>query len=577
MQNILVWVKRNHILWFITLAATFILTRGLALDRFVSTDETPWFMRSGNFYYALGQRDFAQTNQGLDPGVTTMWINTAAMIIESPQYRAYGQEYFNDYVSFDNFLRSKKIDPHQILITARKLMLIENLILILLSFWIAARLIGIAPAFGAFMLIALDPFHIALTMVSHLDGQLSCLMLLSIFAFLGYCFDKQRFIYLFLSAVTAALACLTKLPGYILFPFFLSIVVIEIIIKKRNRVRKDKDKIYTSAIPNCKGILVWFGIFLLIYIVFWPAMWVDPIGTISKQTNAPFHFLNMDNKVVNAMASDSNDISQSGMITFFERTTYYPNRYLWLSTPVELFGVFLALIFFISKIGFFELLKNRRISIFLVWFAFLYVGSISVISFSGSRYMIPAMVILDVVAAVGWLAVLQLILQFKVRWMSYAGVFVILFSLLAIQLGGDISVYPYFYSYYNPLMGGGEKAGKTIFVGSGEGLDEAGRYLSQKPNASQLTAMSWYGSGCFSYYFSGKTIIMPTKIDDSYIAGRIVNADYLVVYTNQWFRRTPPGLFDILDQVRPEHSIWINGIEYVRIYKVSELPAAIYQ
>ena len=107
-------------------------------------------------------------------------------------------------------------------------------------------------------------------------------------------------------------------------------------------------------------------------------------------------------------------------------------------------------------------------------------------------------------------------------------------------------------------------------------MDEAGRYLSAKPGAEEMTVLSWYGNGCFSYYFSGRTINLPVILKDAYIAANIADADYIVVYTNQWRRNRTPRLFAILAQAEPEHSIWFNGIEYARIYKVDDLPTDIY-
>ncbi len=52
------------------------LPRGLALDRFVTIDETKWLDRSANFYLALAKGDFADTYQKEHPGVTIMWAET---------------------------------------------------------------------------------------------------------------------------------------------------------------------------------------------------------------------------------------------------------------------------------------------------------------------------------------------------------------------------------------------------------------------------------------------------------------------------------------------------------------------
>jgi hypothetical protein len=77
--------KQAGLLFLIALALW--LPRGFGLDRFVATDEVAWLWRSANFYYALGQRDPTAVKVNRSPGLVTMWVNTAAFLIEFPEYR----------------------------------------------------------------------------------------------------------------------------------------------------------------------------------------------------------------------------------------------------------------------------------------------------------------------------------------------------------------------------------------------------------------------------------------------------------------------------------------------------------
>lgn len=55
------------------------------------------------------------------------------------------------------------------------------------------------------------------------------------------------------------------------------------------------------------------------------------------------------------------------------------------------------------------------------------------------------------------------------------------------------------------------------------------------------------------------------------------DADYLVIYYyHQLQRNVPEKLLRDLAGVDPEHTIWINGVQYVRIYQVDELPKSVY-
>jgi hypothetical protein len=572
------WLKTHHVLWIVVLAFTIFVTRGLALDQYVSLDEVSWLRRSANFYYALGQRDFVQTRHSVDPAVTTMWVNTAAFVIEAPQYRVYGQGYFEDFATFDQFARSRNIDPHEVLITGRKLMLLENIILLLTAFVISIRLVGVIPAFSAFMLIALDPFHIEWTTISHTDGQLSCLMLLSVISFLAYFFEKPKLIYVLISALTASLACLTKLPGYLLFVFFIGFLLYEVIRQRRLMSRQADLRFGPWVRRTARDVGIWIGVFVLFYVALWPAMWVEPVKTLQRQITAPFIFVDRED-----MLSRSDDISNTIDIDLpekipgiFQRLMKYPAAIVWRATPVVLLGLLLALLFFIFKRGILGESSTRRLSIVIMVFAGVFILIISLADMQNVRYMMPAIVMVDMLAAFGWVALAQVILSSKKTWLRLSAISAVLVFVAVVQVGGNILVHPYYGSYHNPLMGGAKKAGETLFIGSGEGLDEAGRYLSAKPDASNLTVISWYGNGSFSYYFSGKTVNMPVRVNNQWIAENIAGADYMVVYTNQWYRNRTPHLFEVLAQVKPEHSIWINEIEYARIYRVEDIPSAIF-
>lgn len=138
----------------------------------------------------------------------------------------------------------------------------------------------------------------------------------------------------------------------------------------------------------------------------------------------------------------------------------------------------------------------------------------------------------------------------------------------------------YYFTYYNPLLGGSKTAGEVIArgVGLGEGLDAAARYLNAKQDSQGLKAMSWYHVGPFSYYFSG--ITKGISSINEFPTERLVaisRVDYLVTYVNQWKRFIPERLIVALESITPEHVIWINEIEYARIYNVNDLTPEFYQ
>jgi hypothetical protein len=118
-------------------------------------------------------------------------------------------------------------------------------------------------------------------------------------------------------------------------------------------------------------------------------------------------------------------------------------------------------------------------------------------------------------------------------------------------------------------MGGGRAALEVIPVGWGEGLDQAASYLNQKPNASRLKVSTYHASGCFSYYFDGGVRDIPPLSELSEERWqRFIESDYAVIYITQWQRQAPPQVLAYVSALQPEHTIWINGLEYARIYKL---------
>lgn len=106
---------RKYILALLLLVVT-ITPRLPRLNSFVGLDKSAWLTRGGNFYYALGQREFQNTVYEYHPSVLTMWFVTAALLGYFPEYRGLGQGYFDvDKNKFDPFLLEYGKTPIQLL------------------------------------------------------------------------------------------------------------------------------------------------------------------------------------------------------------------------------------------------------------------------------------------------------------------------------------------------------------------------------------------------------------------------------------------------------------------------------
>ena len=555
------------------------LPRGFSLDKFVSTDEIPWLVRSANFYFALGRDDYKRTFQNGTPGVTTMWVNTAAFLIEHPEYRGLDQitvvrkGQFDSFLKFEEFADSRGVDSHAVLVRGRSIMVGIHTISLIIAFYLARRLIGLMPALAGFLLIIFEPFYIGLTRLSHLDGLVGTLALVSVLAFMVYAFEDQKLLYVVISAMAASAASLTKVTGFIILPGLGIVFILMIIFGRQEHLGENRRQSWLWLRKIIFHMLIFGAVYLLVYIVLWPAMWVNPVGTLTGQFQYPERYL-PETVLENGEQPQVNPIPSSDLSNEIFR---YPEKFLWRVTPISLAGLLMWLFFFIMKKDILSEQKTRYVSWSLLAYAFTFTILLTIPIKSNFRYWIPAYLSLLLLSGIGWAALLNTLMKrFPDRRSRSVGALFIL-GIIFIQFFGIFRTYPYYFTYYNPLMGGSRKAGESISVGEGEGLDQAGLYLSNLPDAEDKTVMSWYGWGSFSYYFSGNTIILPvTDIWSEGLAEKLSVSDYLVVYQNQWYRRLPEYLFNLLDQEEPKKTIWLDDIEYVRIYEVVDLPEQIF-
>jgi len=561
------------------------LPRGLELDRYVATDEVAWLVRSANFYYALGQGDYAATYIKEHPGVVTMWAGTAAYMLDFPEYRGFGQGYFeaDKYWMFEDFITSYGIDPHDLLVTTRLIIVIINTLLIAAAFVFARLLFGAFPALIGFLLIAFDPFHVSVTRLAHLDGPVSSFLFLSLLAFLAYLYCGRRLLYLLISAITGGLAVLAKLPGLIIAPAVVLIALISYFNERKEELREDVERAGTLAGLLIKPLLLWGTVFIISIVIFFPAMWVNPITNLKQLLLSPLTAGRVVQVVEDDLPSGNDGEINAAEIRFpfssksIEYYLRYPRRYLWNTTPVILFGLVAALAAYIFKFSLFKTKKVRRAVIGLLLFLVVYTLFLTFASKTSDKYYIPVYPVLDLIAGLGCYACVDWIGKFK----PFAGKkmfpYLALSAIILVQIVGAMRTYPYYSTYFNPLLGGSRRAGEVMSVGSGEGLDMAADYLNNKPDAENLKAMSWYGNGPFSYYFVGEATPLWSYIWNEKKISELKEMDYLVVYSTQWERGIPVGLFTHLAWVEPEHSVWINNIEYARIYDVNTLPPEIFE
>jgi hypothetical protein len=122
--------------------------------------------------------------------------------------------------------------------------------------------------------------------------------------------------------------------------------------------------------------------------------------------------------------------------------------------------------------------------------------------------------------------------------------------------------YPYYLTYYNPLAGGSRTAPHVLFVGWGEGLDAAARWLNAQPGSENFRVAAWYADGPFSYFSDSQVVPMGYNSPLSWL-----DTDYAVTYVNQWQRQLPsPAAVAWFEAQTPAFEVRKDGLTLARVY-----------
>lgn len=539
-------LERAPIGLILVLLAT-LIPRISGLDQFATADEYLWVRRSANFYCAISHGDWAGTFQRQHPGVTTTWAGLLSFLVMAPDYASGCQQVDNQ--DYEQVLRGQGIDPLALLQAGRLFMVLFNVCALAVSYLYARQLIGPWPALAGCLLIAFSPFHIAHSRLLHLDGLLSSLMLVAVLAFSSY-LRRRRLLDVAVSGVATGLSCLTKSPGVLLLLFVGLAELLSYLSTRR-------------AMPF-GAFALWGAVAAVTFVALWPAMWVEPIDTIYRMADLASTY---------ASEGHSNPLFFNGTIYADGNISpsvvqFYPLTYLWRSTPVAILGILGAVVALALKRDLLPMQSTRRAVIELLAFVVLLILALDLSAKKFDRYLLPVYAPLDLVAGVGWIAVVRWL---RTRWHStslHRAWALVPCLAIMIQMGSALQASPYYLTYYNPLMGGSRRAPEAMMVGWGEGLEQAARYLNEQPDAKQLHVLSWYEPGCFSYFFEGSSAAIPNEdLSDTDLQGAL-NADYVVLYyAQQVQRRASTNLIALLDPYPVAHSVWIDGIEYVRVYR----------
>jgi len=536
------------------------LPRVLALGAFLTPDEFRWVSRSRDFLAGVLSGNWAATLQTGHPGVTTMWTGSLGILYRYWMRSSSAPDNLLDFVR----RVSEYPLPMSYVAPVRFPTVILTSLAIVVFFWLAARLFDWRSALLAACLLALDPFYLALSRVLHHDALATTFMTLALLPMIGYWLHGWRRRWLWVSGIMAGLAFLSKSSALLLMPFCALTALWTYALRWRQGEETGWRAIGRLALDG----IGWGAVAWLTYAAFWPAMWVEPATVLSNVFGFVGEHVEEGHELGNYFL---------GQFTPDPGPLFYPLTWLLRTTPLVFLGLGALLLRGGGPGNRPDLAPDRRrrtTMLLLLAYALLCGLMLTLGAKKQDRYLLPIFPILDLLAGVGLVKLWQIAAdrwdtlrqRLKIRDVSSLSLspLLLIAGVVAVQALSILPHFPYYLTYFNPLLGGGQAAEKWVTVGWGEGLDLAAAYLNQKPNADRLKVTAWY-LPTFMAYFKGTST-------DFFSIGKQekMTSDYVVFYLSQLQRQMPdPELIAYYQRhYTPEYTAHLHDLDYALVYAV---------
>lgn len=559
--------KWHGLIILIVLLALIVPSHVIGIDKVVTIDEPWWVISGSNYYYALTHQDFETTIYDYHPAVTTTWIVTAGMLSYFPKYRAFEQGYFDvRKPKFEDFMRAQGKEAMDLVRNSRLIQTALLLALAVMGYFLLQKLIDRTTALPAIALAMTAPFFLGHSRLLNHEGMLAMFVLVSLLGMQTYLNKDRKLIYLLVSGTAFGLAQLTKSSSIVVVGVF-GLMLLVGLFKSSGQTFSAK---FLDAV---KVFVIWFGTAALVYFILWPGMWVAPGKMLAEVYGNAFSYAFQGARIE---VTEQLQPSSFNLVTKLDGIALYLRSWASSTTPITWLGLIFAIMTFFSK-------DRERLSApiksTLVYLALL--GGLFIAMFgiaqgrNGPHYILSSYVCFDVMAGIGWAFVWM---QLQKRWAGLNRAYsstLFFIILIGAQISFGLPYAPYYFTYKSPF------ANEAATLGYGEGLAQASDYLAQKPNATEIRAYVYNGMGTFSFFFPGKTLVFKRVylIDEDFatITKDMKNSDYLVLYPI--LREKQPETEKILGPLRdvnPEKIIIINGLEYIYIYKITDIPESVY-
>lgn len=523
--------KNARFLFIILFSILFLTTRlpRLAND-VINPDGVLWHGRSEQFIVGIKHNQLEKTYQHYQPGVTLMWI--AGVSVELYKQISGVTVYTSDtFITFD--------------FVAKSALVLSQLVLSILIILNLSKIVGFIKSLLIVSVFTFEPFFLGGSRILHLDVLSSLLMFLAlIFSYLNLKKPsnvKSIFIGLFL-----ALSFLTKsiCIGALLYIIFYSIFYF--LLTKQN-----KNKFTT--------VLVIFISFIAFTFLLFPALWKDPNYYLFDMIFGEAERVGMREGHSQILLGQKK--MDGGLL-------FYPTEILMKVSPFIVIGNLVYLIFIISKIRNIKpLIKNFKnellnLDLYLVIFYLGYIVFMTVASKKIDRYILVIFPLFSYLSICGYEKLLNFYKSKNIHkfiFKSIIGAF-ILFVVIPI-----FRIFPWYFTYVSPIFISTSRANSIIGQKSfGVGVPDLKKVIEAKyiPIYGKEPSLGFYDTQPI------RAIYPNSKIYDVRVYGP-GSYDLLVLTINE---DMPEKVVESDEyNFKKDHSIWINGLEYWRIYVKEDL------
>lgn len=508
------------------LGAAAFAVRAWSLADFFTIDESfHWVWRVQHFAGAVRQENWADTNLTGHPGVTTLWLGYLGRLLA-----------LRLGISTEGLAEGSASITY--LATLRLPLALANSVAVAVGYLLLRRLLPAAVALLAGILWVGEPFLIAHSRLLHLDALLTSLMSLAVLAVLVTLHTARAggrgWLWLALAGVFGGLALLTKGPSLLLLP------VVGLLLFLFAPPAGLLQRIGWSG-PR---YLLWLLIAVLVFAAGWPAMWVAPhaamarvLGEITGNGAVPHHTGNY---------FLGQPVADPGVL-------FYPAVILWRSSAALLIGLLLLPLALRTAAP-----DTRRHLLALLLFAGLFALALSLLPKKFDRYLLPIFPTLAILAAAG--------LHAGWQWLAHRRPHVA--TLLAPALTPLVALYllltalwyqPYYLAFYNPLLGGSATAQHVLLVGWGEGMEQVGAWLQQRPDVAQSPILTG-DPRTLEPFVPGRVVFLNS-------ASAAEPASYAVRYIRNRQRQDSLPAQQQVSQAAPLYTFTRHGIPYAYVHQ----------